>query len=76
MEEHWSKYRGVAKFGVMHMVATNLCEWLYVIVEETKHEIIHLKHLKELYPFDEGHGNETDHGKYLSSTAMSAGGVS
>ncbi|KAF2886372.1 hypothetical protein ILUMI_19801, partial [Ignelater luminosus] len=27
----------------MHMIATNLCEWLYVLVEETKHEIIHLK---------------------------------
>lgn len=26
----------------MHMIATNLCEWLYVLVEETKHEIIHL----------------------------------
>lgn len=28
----------------MHMVATNLCEWLYVLVEETKHEIWHLSH--------------------------------
>lgn len=26
----------------MHMIATNLCEWLYVLVEETKHEIVHL----------------------------------
>lgn len=26
----------------MHMVGANLCEWLYVLVEETKHEIIHL----------------------------------
>ncbi|GJQ77452.1 hypothetical protein Trydic_g20849 [Trypoxylus dichotomus] len=32
----------VAKFGFMHMIATNLCEWLYVLVEETEHEIIHL----------------------------------
>lgn len=23
----------------MHMLATNLCEWLYVLVEETRHEI-------------------------------------
>lgn len=28
----------------MHMVATNLCEWLYTLVEETKHEIWHLSH--------------------------------
>lgn len=26
------------------MVATNLCEWLYTLVEETKHEIWHLSH--------------------------------
>lgn len=26
------------------MVATNLCEWLYVLVEETKHEIFHIGH--------------------------------
>lgn len=41
-----SKYRGIAKFGLMHMIATNLCEWLNVIVEETKHEIIHLGNLE------------------------------
>ena len=32
-------YRVVARFGLMHMIATNLCEWLYVVVEETKHDI-------------------------------------
>jgi len=32
----------IARFGLMHMVATNLCEWLYVLVEETKHEIFHI----------------------------------
>lgn len=26
----------------MHMIATNLCEWLWLLVEETKHEINHL----------------------------------
>lgn len=35
------EYKVVAYFGLMHMIATNLCVWLYVIVEETKHEIIH-----------------------------------
>lgn len=42
-----SKSRGIARFGLMHLVATNLCEWLNVIVEETKHEIIHLGHMSE-----------------------------
>lgn len=32
----------ISRFGLMHMIAANLCEWLYVLVEETKHEIIHL----------------------------------
>ncbi|XP_025831814.1 proton channel OtopLc-like isoform X3 [Agrilus planipennis] len=44
----------VSRFGLMHMIATNLCEWLYVLVEETKHEIVH---------FEERHNN-TKHGKF------------
>lgn len=38
------RHKVVSRFGLMHMVATNLCEWLYVLVEETKHEIHHLRH--------------------------------
>lgn len=34
-------HKVIARFGLMHMVATNLCEWLHVLVEETKHEIFH-----------------------------------
>lgn len=37
------RHKVISRFGLMHMVATNLCEWLYVLVEETKHEIQHLK---------------------------------
>lgn len=37
-------YKMIQRFGFMHMIATNLCEWLYVLVEETKHEIHHLQH--------------------------------
>lgn len=37
------RHKVISRFGLMHMVATNLCEWLYVLVEETKHEIEHLK---------------------------------
>lgn len=36
--------KAVAYFGLMHMVATNLCVWLNVIVEETKHEILQFHH--------------------------------
>lgn len=32
----------ISRFGLMHLVATNLCEWVHVLVEETKHEIDHL----------------------------------
>lgn len=37
------RQRTLSRFGLMHMVATNLCEWLYVIIEETKHEIFYLE---------------------------------
>ncbi|KAI5641981.1 otopetrin domain-containing protein [Phthorimaea operculella] len=37
------KYKRIQRFGFMHLVATNLCEWLHVLVEETKHEIHHLE---------------------------------
>ncbi|XP_058823938.1 proton channel OtopLc-like isoform X1 [Topomyia yanbarensis] len=40
-----ARHKVFARFGLMHMVATNLCEWLYVLVEETKHEIHHLAHI-------------------------------
>jgi Otopetrin len=40
------RHKVIARFGLMHMVATNLCEWLYTLVEETKHEIFHLEHEK------------------------------
>lgn len=32
----------VSRFGLMHLVATNLCEWVHVLVDETKHEIDNL----------------------------------
>ncbi|KAL9882082.1 otopetrin-like b isoform 1-T2 [Glossina fuscipes fuscipes] len=39
-----ARHKVFSRFGLMHMVATNLCEWLYVLVEETKHEIFHIAH--------------------------------
>jgi hypothetical protein len=38
------RYKVVAKFGLMHMIATNLCEWLYVLVEETKNDMLEEPH--------------------------------
>ncbi|XP_065336190.1 proton channel OtopLc-like [Cloeon dipterum] len=37
------RYKVIAKFGLMHMIATNLCEWLYVLIEETKSDIYHIR---------------------------------
>lgn len=39
-----ARHKVICRFGLMHMIATNLCEWLYVLVEETKHEIHHFRH--------------------------------
>ncbi|XP_068627746.1 proton channel OtopLc-like [Battus philenor] len=50
-------YKMVQRFGFMHMIATNLCEWLYVLVEETKHEIHHLEH--SILSESNGSHNET-----------------
>jgi len=33
------KYKKFARFGLMHMVATNLCVWMNVLIEETNHEL-------------------------------------
>lgn len=34
------KSKIIARFGLMHMIATNLCEWLCVLIEETQHDIV------------------------------------
>lgn len=41
------RHKVVCRFGVMHMIATNLCEWLHVLVEETKHDISHVQEALE-----------------------------
>lgn len=53
-------YRVVARFGLMHMIATNLCEWLYVVVEETKHEIMQV--LNTTSTKQHSAGNISEHG--------------
>ncbi|KAF5302004.1 hypothetical protein FQR65_LT08669 [Abscondita terminalis] len=54
-----NRHKIVARFGLMHMIATNLCQWLCVLVEETRHEIIHLAE----------HSNDTffNHAKYCQN---------
>ncbi|XP_066253946.1 proton channel OtopLc-like [Euwallacea similis] len=42
-----NRHKIIGRFGLMHMIAMNLCEWLYVLVEETKHEITHLSVLRQ-----------------------------
>lgn len=37
-------HKVISRFGLMHMVATNLADWFSVLVEETKHEILHFAH--------------------------------
>lgn len=43
-QRHMTRHKFISRFGLMHMLATNLCEWLYVIIEEAKHEIVHIAH--------------------------------
>lgn len=52
-------FKLVQRFGFMHMIATNLCEWLYVLVEETKHEIHHLEHTILLQSNNASHATDT-----------------
>ncbi|KAK0166611.1 hypothetical protein PV327_004103 [Microctonus hyperodae] len=38
-----ARHGALAKLGLMHLIATNLCEWIQALVEETKHEIAQLE---------------------------------
>ncbi len=37
------KNKIVSRFGLMHMIATNICVWLNVLIMETHHEIVDLR---------------------------------
>nr|XP_029717773.1 proton channel OtopLc-like [Aedes albopictus] len=50
-QRHMIRHKFISRFGLMHMLATNLCEWLYVIIEEAKHEIVHIAHEGSIHPF-------------------------
>ncbi|KAK5643767.1 hypothetical protein RI129_007612 [Pyrocoelia pectoralis] len=65
-----NRHKIVARFGLMHMIATNLCQWLYVIVEETKHEIMHLAELSNTTSMQ--HKNHCVTGFVMGSVVQSA----
>ncbi|XP_073996561.1 uncharacterized protein [Rhodnius prolixus] len=46
------RQRVVCKFGLMHLVATNICEWLSIIAQETKHEITHFRNSHNYTDFE------------------------
>jgi hypothetical protein len=46
-------------------VATNLCEWIYVLIEETKHEIDHLGYLAS-----ESHASNSTHNIHKRATSV------
>lgn len=35
-----TRHRVFSRFGLMHMIGTNLSVWLNVLIQETKHEIL------------------------------------
>ncbi|XP_028966978.1 proton channel OtopLc [Galendromus occidentalis] len=37
-----NRYTTIARFGLMHMISSNLCVWLHVLIQETKHQIFDL----------------------------------
>ncbi|XP_058796370.1 proton channel OtopLc-like [Phymastichus coffea] len=42
-----TRHEALAKLGLMHMIATNVCEWLQALVEETRYEIVQLEHARD-----------------------------
>uniref|UniRef100_T1JIU7 Uncharacterized protein n=1 Tax=Strigamia maritima TaxID=126957 RepID=T1JIU7_STRMM len=45
----FQRHEIIARFGLMHMVATNLCVWLLAVVQESQHEIHHYyEHMQDL----------------------------
>ena len=60
-----ARHKVFSRFGLMHMVGTNLCEWLYVLVEETKHEIFHIAH-------HEAH-HDADHDAAIAAATLGGG---
>lgn len=57
------KFKLIARFGLMHCLATNLCVWLRTLVRESIHEIQH-HHTEDDYGnHDDDHHEDAYHGK-------------
>ncbi|KAM7348124.1 otopetrin-like b isoform 3-T3 [Cochliomyia hominivorax] len=67
-----ARHKVFSRFGLMHMVGTNLCEWLYVLVEETKHEIFHIAHHEDHGEHDSPLLSMTNHGAGIDWAAVNA----
>lgn len=39
-----ARHKLIARFGLMHMIGTNICVWLHVLIQETKHQISTMVH--------------------------------
>lgn len=62
------KFKCVARFGLAHIVATNLCVWMRTVVKECTKEIAQ-------YRVDRGHGVSEDYmilGNYILSKHVSS----
>ncbi|XP_049521231.1 proton channel OtopLc isoform X3 [Dermacentor silvarum] len=35
-----NKFTTFARFGLMHMISANICVWLHVLIQETKHQLL------------------------------------
>ena len=56
------KNKFISRFGLMHMIATNLCVWFNVLILETSHEIMEGRHHASL--------NQTSYAEHLKAAAV------
>lgn len=54
--------RGVVldRFGLMHLIATNVCEWLNVVIQETRDDILTITYNQTTYQYTDPIHNFTE----------------
>lgn len=75
MQVRTYKYKNVARFGLMHMVATNLCVWVLTVILESKFEIQQLDYpniFHDYEPLSIGDHPEIQvlHGEFIFSESL------
>ena len=65
------KNKFLSRIGLMHMIATNLCVWLNVLILETSHEIHESHHSHGIV----GGGHHEDHVKEVVFHSEGKGSV-